>query len=257
MSVKKSIDVGAGVVDRDYRGEIGVVLINHSNKDFEVNVGDRIAQMILEQIKTPEVEEQANLDQTERGEKGFGSTGTNEMKNELIQEKSGQKNESGEKEIGTVQVENVKQIVKNTVIDQGGKDAIVKDAGFIKETKENGAGKVDQQSEQQSKYVKIKSETPGHPKISKLKTMSRVSRKRQIISVKKMKKLVKQKEPVFMAIVWAQKRDEPCAKVAAVSISQGLTEKKKRLIMKEVGPKKRFLAVEEREQEVLSGVAPE
>ena len=57
LSVKKSIDVGAGVVDRDYRGEIGVVLINHSSKDFEVNVGDRIAQMILEQIKTPEVEE--------------------------------------------------------------------------------------------------------------------------------------------------------------------------------------------------------
>ena len=45
------------MVDRDYRGEIGVVLINHNNKDFEVNVGERIAQMILEQIKTPEVEE--------------------------------------------------------------------------------------------------------------------------------------------------------------------------------------------------------
>ena len=68
LSVKKSIDVGAGVVDRDYRGEIGVVLINHSSKDFEVNVGDRIAQMILEQIKTPEVEEQADLrsDRTRR-----------------------------------------------------------------------------------------------------------------------------------------------------------------------------------------------
>ena len=48
------------MVDRDYRGEVGVVLINHSSKDFEVNVGDRIAQMILEQIKTPEVEEQAD-----------------------------------------------------------------------------------------------------------------------------------------------------------------------------------------------------
>ena len=48
LSFKKLIDVGAGVVDRDYRGEIGVVLINHSSKDFEVNVGDRIAQMILE-----------------------------------------------------------------------------------------------------------------------------------------------------------------------------------------------------------------
>ena len=60
-----------------------------------------------------------------------------------------------------------------------------------------------------------------------------------------------------MAVVWAQKKDEPCAKLLAVSTSQGFTEKKKRLIMKEVGPKKRFLTVEEREQEVLSGVAPE
>ena len=257
LSVKKSIDVGAGVVDRDYRGEIGVVLINHSSKDFEVNVGDRIAQMILEQIKTPEVEEQANLDQTERGEKGFGSTGTNEIKNELGQEKSGLKNESEKNEIGTVQELNVKQIVKDTVKDRGVKGAVVKDVGSVKETKEDGAGKTGQQSKQQSKYVKIRSETPGHPKLSKLKTVSRVSRQRQIVSVKKMKKLVKQKEPVFMAVVWAQKEKDPCAKLSAVSTSQGLTEKKKRLIMKEVGPKKRFLTVEEREQEVLSGVAPE
>ena len=50
------------------------------------------------------MEEQANLDQTERGEKGFGSTGTNELKNELVQEKSGQKNEFGENEVGTVKL---------------------------------------------------------------------------------------------------------------------------------------------------------
>ena len=145
----------------------------------------------MEQIKTLEVEEQANLDQTERGEKGFGSIRTNEMKNELVQEKSGQKNESGENEVGTVKKENVKQIVKDTVNDQGVKDTIVKDAKNVKETKEDDAGKIDQQSKQQSKYMKIKSETPGHLKISKLKTVPRVSRQRQIILVKKMKKLVK------------------------------------------------------------------
>ena len=146
LLVKKSIDVGAGVIDRDYRGEIGVVLINHSSKDFEVNVGDRIAQMILEQIKTPEVEEQPNLDQTDRGGKRFGSSRTNEMKNELGQEKSGQKNEFGENEIGTVQEENVKQIVKDTVNDQGVKDAVVKDVGLVKETEGSDAGNTDQQS---------------------------------------------------------------------------------------------------------------
>ena len=137
------------------------------------------------------------------------------------------------------------------------KDVVVKDVGSVKETEGGDAGKTDQQSKQQSKFMKIKSETPGHPKLSKLKAVSRVSHQRQIISVKKMKKLVKQEEPVFMAVVWAQKRDESCAIAAIVSTSQGLTEKKKTLIIKEVGPKKRFLTMEEREQEVLSGVAPE
>ena len=137
------------------------------------------------------MEKQANLDQTDRGEKGFGSTRTNELKNKLVQEKSGQKNKSSENEIGTVHRENVKQLVKHIVNDQGVKDAIVKDAGNVKETEGCDVGKADQQSKQQSKFMKIKSDTPGHPKISKLKTVSRVSRQRHIISVKKMKKLVK------------------------------------------------------------------
>ena len=149
------------------------------------------------------MEEHENLDQTERGEKGFGSPRMNEMKNELIQEKSGQKNESRKDVIGTVKEENVKQLIKEIVNDQGTKGAVVKDVGSVKGTEVVDAGKSDQQSKQQSKFMKIKSETPRHPKLSKLKTMSRVSRQRQIISVKKMKKLVKQKEPVFMAVVWA------------------------------------------------------
>ena len=132
-------------------------------------MGDRIAQMILEQIKTPEVEEQADLDQTERGEKGFGSTGMNEIKNELETEKSGQKNETGKKEIGTVKENIVKSLVKDTVNDRGVKGAVVKDVESVKETEENDAGKSDQQSKQQSKFLKIKSETPGQPKRSKLK----------------------------------------------------------------------------------------
>ena len=53
LTVKKFIDVGAGVIDADYRGEVGVVLFNHSEEDFEVKAGDRIAQLILEKIATP------------------------------------------------------------------------------------------------------------------------------------------------------------------------------------------------------------
>src|SRR5210317_1339907 len=75
LAVKKGIQVGAGVIDRDYTGEVKVVLFNHGDEDFEVKKGDRIAQLILERCETPEVEEIETLEQTDRGSGGFGSTG--------------------------------------------------------------------------------------------------------------------------------------------------------------------------------------
>lgn len=53
LSWKHHIDVGAGVVDRDYRGNVGVVLFNLSQMDYEVQQGDRIAQLIIERISNP------------------------------------------------------------------------------------------------------------------------------------------------------------------------------------------------------------
>lgn len=75
LTWKHSIDVGAGVIDGDYRGPVGVILFNHSDIEFQVNVGDRIAQLILEKIMTPDVTEVDDLDDTVRGVGGFGSTG--------------------------------------------------------------------------------------------------------------------------------------------------------------------------------------
>jgi dUTP pyrophosphatase len=75
LAWKNHIDVGAGVIDADYRGKVGVVLFNHSDVDFIIKIGDRIAQLIIQKIETPEVEEMDNLDDTERGKGGFGSTG--------------------------------------------------------------------------------------------------------------------------------------------------------------------------------------
>ena len=75
LTVKKGIHVGAGVVDADYRGPVGVVLFNLGDKDFEINVGDRVAQLILEQIMMAPVEEVEELEETVRGSGGFGSTG--------------------------------------------------------------------------------------------------------------------------------------------------------------------------------------
>ena len=60
--MKRSIDVGAGVVDADYRGDLGVVLINNPDHEFRVQQGDRIAQLILENTNTLPVEEVSGLD---------------------------------------------------------------------------------------------------------------------------------------------------------------------------------------------------
>lgn len=78
LALKKGIDVGAGVIDADYRGPVGVILFNWGKEDFEIKVGDRIAQMILEKIVIPEIVETEDLPETVRGAGGFGSTGVAE-----------------------------------------------------------------------------------------------------------------------------------------------------------------------------------
>mmetsp|Transcript_1682 Transcript_1682/g.3735 ORF Transcript_1682/g.3735 Transcript_1682/m.3735 type:complete len:169 (-) Transcript_1682:495-1001(-) len=75
LAWKSFIDVGAGVIDADYRGNVGVLLFNHAETDFAVKRGDRVAQFILERIYTPPVVEVDELDDTERAAGGFGSTG--------------------------------------------------------------------------------------------------------------------------------------------------------------------------------------
>ncbi|KLO17480.1 dUTP diphosphatase [Schizopora paradoxa] len=75
LASKHMIDTGAGVIDADYRGIVFVLLFNHAEKDFEVKEGDRVAQLIVEKIETPELTEVDDLDATLRGMGGFGSTG--------------------------------------------------------------------------------------------------------------------------------------------------------------------------------------
>mgnify|MGYP000501250490 CR=1 FL=1 len=64
-----------GTIDADYRGELKVILINHGNEDFTINRGDRIGQMVIAPVWQARFEEVAELDDTERGAGGFGSTG--------------------------------------------------------------------------------------------------------------------------------------------------------------------------------------
>ena len=89
LAHKNGLNVGAGVLDRDFTNNIKVILFNHSDTDFHVNVGDRIAQLILEVHLSPEVQEVDELgfknaseikgksDLPQRGGNGFGSTGLN------------------------------------------------------------------------------------------------------------------------------------------------------------------------------------
>ncbi len=77
LGVKKGVSLAnsIGVIDSDYRGEIGVCLINHGDEPFEVHRGDRIAQMMFLPVATANFLEVATLDETERGAGGFGHTG--------------------------------------------------------------------------------------------------------------------------------------------------------------------------------------
>ena len=77
LAAKKGITVlnAPGTIDADYRGEIGVILINLSEEDFEIQNGERIAQMVIARHERAEWETTESLSETDRGAGGFGSTG--------------------------------------------------------------------------------------------------------------------------------------------------------------------------------------
>ena len=77
LALKKGITVlnAPGTIDADYRGEIGVVLINLSQEEFVVNDGERIAQLVVARYEQAELTEVEMLDETQRGEGGYGHTG--------------------------------------------------------------------------------------------------------------------------------------------------------------------------------------
>ena len=187
LAVKKYIDVGAGVIDSDYRGEVGVVLFNHSDEDIEVKQGDRLAQLILEKIATPQVKETADLPSTVRGSQGFGSTG-------------------------------------------------LKDS--LKDRKD-------------SSRVSVMQRIQGKPTIKKT---NQCRMQREFVSMEQMKKLMKQKETVFLCLIKAGEEtlernrrsrgsrkskslDSKLSNIVAQN-SQGVTEKTKREHSKAVAPGK-------------------
>ncbi len=75
LAVRHGVDVLAGVIDSDYRGEILCALVNLGREPFEVEPGARVAQLVVEAIATPEPAWAEELEETARGAGGFGSTG--------------------------------------------------------------------------------------------------------------------------------------------------------------------------------------
>lgn len=78
LAAKKGITVlnAPGTIDADYRGEIGVILVNLSNENFKIEDGERIAQLVIAKHERADWQEVTTLSETSRGEGGFGSTGT-------------------------------------------------------------------------------------------------------------------------------------------------------------------------------------
>ena len=77
LALKNGITVlnTPGTIDSGYRGEVGVILINHGDADFTIAKGDKIAQIVIAPVTQPEVAEVSEVDETDRGAGGFGSTG--------------------------------------------------------------------------------------------------------------------------------------------------------------------------------------
>lgn len=75
LALKNGLDVGAGVIDSDYRNVIGVLLFNHTDDPYRVELGDRIAQILIQPAVIVQPVQVSSLDHTDRGQAGYGSTG--------------------------------------------------------------------------------------------------------------------------------------------------------------------------------------
>ncbi len=75
LAAKHGLHTIAGVIDPNYRGEILVAMVNLGSEDYQIKAGDRIAQMLIQKFEDIELEESSDLEETNRGEKGFGSSG--------------------------------------------------------------------------------------------------------------------------------------------------------------------------------------
>ena len=172
LTIKKSIDVGAGVIDSDYRGNISVILFNHGDERFTFNIGDKLAQLIIEKIAHVNIITVNTLDYTNRGTRGFGSTGMSNLniginyngnkkncsskktKEEESSEESSEEDsneETSEETSKETSEETSKETSKETSEEENSKETSEEENS--KETSEEENSK---ETNEEEKYVKIK-----------------------------------------------------------------------------------------------------
>ena len=93
LAVKNSVEIGAGVIDAGYRGEIKVLLCNHGDTVLPIKPGDRIAQLMIVPVPAVTLEVVKDLDETTRSDKGFGSTGFHAILDDISKIERGDEHE--------------------------------------------------------------------------------------------------------------------------------------------------------------------
>ena len=208
LVLKQFVDVGPGVIDSDYRGELDVILFNFGDEDFILNMGDRIAQLIFEKINTPIIKETNSLEESGWGAQGYGSTYVSAKQPKII------------------------QAFKNSIINQSNKS----------KTQETDEGN---QMDVQSKNEAIPDDKN---KRSQLEKTRQIISARQLQKLAKddspvFLAIVRANDSPKKRYRKRGKRFQSCA--AKFAAAHGSIEGQKRQINKQTGPKKDFVSVEE------------
>ena len=217
LTLKRFIDVGAGVIDNDYRGEVGVILFNFGDTDFVIIMGDKIAQLIFEKIDTPVIRETNNLEDTGRGAKGYGSTGVSQ--NAEIKPKT-----SDSKETKTTE------------------SASTNDR--IQDIRESKIEKI--QMNEPKTHVKKRSQYVEARRIMSAHQMQKLIKNDEPVFPAVVRTLDN--------FVLRGRKNKISPGYAVVNTAHGMTEGQRRKINKDSRPKKDIISVKEREKEVLDSV---
>ena len=169
LAMRHSIDVGAGVIDSDYRGNINVILFNHGDEKFKYNKGDKLAQLIIEKIALVEPFGIDSLDNTERGINGFGSTGISNNNigiNYNYEEITDSEEENNDKEETIDKEEETSDIEKKETIDTEEEETIDTEEEETIDTEKEETIDIEEEEESSKEESCDNEEEKGYEKVN-------------------------------------------------------------------------------------------